>query len=300
MGTTLKEMQFELLPAIDAAAGQVFGIGSSISLDDGGFDPGDDDWSDQDQENPSTGATAFGRDRLLGPTWAFDLHVNESDVPSALSSLGEFKAAWRAKEIRETPGAVLPLRYRIGDRYRKIYGRPRRLAAPPDNKILSGYIPITADFKCVDGYTYDDVEQSTTMTLNGGTSGGFIFPVVFPSSTIPTTLSTENIFVGGDADTYPVVRFTGPVTNPSLELDDWIMSLQVNIEAGDYVEVDLRPWAKTALLNGVTSVAGTLGRRQYMKKMKFSPGPKGLTFRGTSAFNTATCTVRWANAHNSI
>lgn len=300
MSTTLREMGFELLPSLTAEAGQVFGIGESVSVDNAGFIPGDDDWDVEDEVNPRRGGVNFGRDTLAGPTHGWNLHVNESDVPTALTTLAAFKAAWRALNVRRTPGAILPVRYRINDRYRRFYGRPRRFSAPPDNMILSGFIPVTVDFQAVDAFFYDDEEQVIILGLQSGSEGGFSFPATFPVSTLPAGDYEQQAVVGGDAPTYPVVRFTGPVTNPSLGTEDWNLSLALDIAADDYVEIDLRPWAMTALLNGNGSVAGQLGRRQPLADMVFEPGNHTLLFRGTSDLSTATCTVRWSNAHNSI
>lgn len=298
--STLSEMQFEILPSLTAEDGVKFGIGADVSVDQDGFRPPDDDWEDQDESNPRSGAVAFGRDVLQGPTWGWNLHIDRDDLDGALETLGIFKSAWRAKHIRNNPGAVIPIRYRVGNRYRRIFGRPRKFAAPPDNLILAGYIPVTVDFKAVDGYTYDDIETALELSLQNHSLGGFQFPLVFPYTTLPVGSQVGSTVVFGDAETYPVVRFNGPITNPSLEHDEWILSLDMEIADGDYVEVDLRPWRLTALLNGTASVAGAIGNDQYLSEMSLSPGPYTMTFRGASESSSATCQVRWACAHNSI
>lgn len=56
MSTALEDYQFELLPGVDTASGEVFGIGRDISMDDGGFLPGDDDWQVEDESNPAGAA----------------------------------------------------------------------------------------------------------------------------------------------------------------------------------------------------------------------------------------------------
>lgn len=300
MSTALEEMQFELLPSETAESGFLFGIGSEVSCNDEGFLPGEDEWSDEDEMNPRRGGRAMGRDLLNGPTWGWDLHVDRDDRYEALDTLGRFKTAWRALHIRDTPGAVIPMRYQIGHRVRRVYGRPRRLSAPPSNMIMSGYVPITVDFAAVDGFTYDDVAQVEILSLSSGSTGGFTFPTEFPVTTDPVGNQQAIAVVSGDAPTYPVVRFNGPITNPSLETDNWSLALDFSIPSGQYVEVDLRPWALTALLNGEASVAGTLGRRTYLSAMKFEPGNHEMIFRGSSLSSSATCEVRWSNAWNSI
>lgn len=298
--TTLNEMQFELLPTMDSEDGVVFGIGADVSVDDGGFDPGEDSWITQDASNPRRGGTNFGIDLLDGPTWAWSLHVDTIDVPTAVDALATFKSAWRAAQIRSTSGAVIPLRYALGGRVRRVYGRPRRFAAPPSNRILGGYVPITVDFKCADSYTYDDQGDGVLLGINSGSTGGLIFPTTFPTNVTPVGIHTTYGTVGGDAPTYPVVRFNGPVLNPSLATDDWTLSLSTSLLAGQWIEVDLRPWAISALRNDGSSAADALGRRTYLSDMKLEPGQHQFVLRGIDETNSATCAVTWANAWNSI
>lgn len=301
-----EDFNFELLPSVDATEGALFGIGRDVSLDDGGFAPGSSDWSTQDTESSQTGTTFFGRERLTGPTWGWSLHVNRTTAAEALATLGAFRTAWHALHIRDTPGLVIPIRYQLEGRQRRIYGRPRRFDAPPDNKILGGYIPISVDFKCVDGYTYDDVMSSATMLVGStyedesiDTGGGFVFPITLPAVTLPPTTTRTQLMVDGDAPAYPIITFVGPVVNPKLITDDWEVSLGMTIGAGDSVTIDTRPWKTSALLNGTTSVGGFLGRRTRFSKIVLKPGRFEARFDGFSS-GTSTCTVQWASTWNSI
>lgn len=296
----IAEMQFELLPSEAASDGFVFGIGAEVSVDDGGFLPGGHDWFTQDSENPTRGTTAFGRDHLRGPTWAWNLHVNRQDKYEAVDTLDRFATAWLARDVVGRVGAVVPIRYRLANRVRRVYGRPRRYDAPPSNLIMGGYVPVTVDFKCVDALIYADEEKSLTLSLQQGSEGGFAFPVTFPVQTLPVGTYLDQVVVGGNAPTHPIVRFNGPVTDPSLETDDWSLSLSMEIPAGQYVVIDTRPWALSAMLNGTSSVAGFLGRRQWLSRVAFTPGRHEMLFRGTSATGGAQCLITWRDANDSI
>jgi len=301
-----QDYHFELLPEIDAIEGAPFGIGLDIGLEDGGFIPGSTDWAVQDSENSQNGTTGFGRDRLLGPVWAWELHANRDADDEALESLREFRKAWHWLHGRDTPGKVTALRFQLNGEQRRIYGRPRRFDAPPDNRILGGMVPISVDFKCVDGFVYDDVMDQVVIQLGQeledegvDSGGGFIFPLTFPVVTLPPTRQQVQILIGGDAPAYPIIRFDGPIANPGFVTDDWRIDLDYTIPDGQYVEIDTRPWVMTALLNGNASVAGHLGRRQRMSKIRFQPGVRFEgRFVGFST-GTATCTVRWASTWNS-
>ena len=304
-----KDYHFELMSGADPGVteGFRFGIGEEVSVDENGFVPGSTDWAVQDSEDPTNGSTMFGRDRLLGPTWNWQLHVNRTTAEEALDTLGRFRAAWHALSIRDTPGAVLPLVYRVGGRERRVFGRPRRFEAPPDNRILSGYVPVSVDFKCVDGYTYDATEQTVTLLLGQeaadpdqvDSGGGFVFPVTFPVDTLMPTRQQAQIIIGGDAPAYPIVRFNGPVIGPKLITDDWVLSLDYTIAANQWVEIDTRPWRQTVISSDGASIAGRLGRRQRLSKIALAPGRFEAKYTGYSS-SMSTCTVRWADAHNSL
>jgi hypothetical protein len=301
--SALAEFQFEIVPSVDATDGVIFGIGAGISLNADGFHPGSTDWATQDVENASNGTTGFGRDRLLGPTWAWDLHINQEDLSTARTALAEFSTAWRALHIREDPGAKVAIRYRLDDEYRRIFGRPRRNDASPNNLILGGMIPFGVDFKCVDGFVYDDEESTATLAPgNSGDpiGGGFTFPIALPISGLPSTSQEVPIVVGGDAPTNPRIRFYGPWTSPSLSANGWTLSMpEYVIPSGQFVEIDTRPWACTVMLNGTTSVAGALARRQSIPAAKLQPGVSDLEVSGFST-SGGYCQLWWRNAWNSF
>lgn len=288
--TTVSEYGFEL-------GGVPFGIGQTITVEDEGFDPGSDEWNIQDSDDPRTGHTAFGRDALQGPTWAWVLSTDMESAEEALLERGKHKVAWRAREIRQTPGAVTYVRYNIGGRTRRVYGRPRRWASPPSNRIISGYVPITCDFKCVDGLHYDDLATSVVIDLApDSTEGGFVLPAQLPIVTIPSSVREGIITVGGDALAYPVIRIDGPVNGCWVEGLDWRLDLNLNLTEGQYVTIDTHPWANSVLRNGTSNVAGALGRKQWLSRVRLTPGQQEIRFGGQSLTNLAKATVTWRAA----
>lgn len=281
-------------------SGVPFGIGQDVTVENEGFDPGADEWLVQDIDNPKNGVTQMGRERLQGPTWLWQLSTDMEDDVTALAALGRLKTAWRAASIRDKPGELVRLRYRIGNRTRCVFGRPRRFAHPPSNRILNGYIPITADFKCVDGLQYDDVQDSVVITIVAEATGGFRLPARLPLTSLPSTLREGVINVGGDALTYPIIRIDGPVTNPWVAGLDWRLDLSTALTAGQYLEIDTRPWKNTVLRNGVANLSDAVGRRQWLSLVRLTPGTQEITFGGQSASGTATATVSWRSAWNSL
>ena len=307
MSTVLKDMQFEILPYAEAETGIPFGIGLEVSVDADGFQPGGPDWYTEDSENPFNGAIAFGgSDHTIGTPWQWVLHVNRDNASGALSSLGRLATAWRAGKNLGV-GESCAIRYQLDGRIRRIFGRPRRFEYSPNNLMLGGLIPVQADFRPVDACTYDDIETAFRMELQTDPLGGLRFPVVLPQALLPSGNQDGQALVLGDADTYPVIRFEGPVVNPSIECEQWALKLGGNtavptfaLADGEFVEIDTRPWAQTVLFNGDTSVAGALGKRQWLSNMFMSPGNYDFRFGGASSSTGAACEVRWRSAWNSI
>ncbi len=296
MPANLIDYQFELSDV-------VFGRDSVIKLDgEDGFDPGVVGIDVQDTDYEQEDGRYFGIDRLRGPTWSWKLFTDRQTAEQALATLASLAQVWRADDVRLKPGEYLPLRYAVGGRTRRVYGRPRRLSFPPENRILGGFIPITADFVTADALHYDDVLSQTTMSLSPAVSGGFLVPFKMPLATIRPTSSRENVVqVTGDAATWAMVTFHGPVVAPSLQMDGgWEVGLDVALTAGQSVTIDARPWARTAIRNDGASLGGRLTRSSRLADMKLPPGSRVFHYRGADATGTSRATVAWRNASHSL
>lgn len=301
--TALSEFQFEILPTEDAANGFVFGIGAEISVNNEGFDPGENEWITQDSVNTRRGNNAFGRDVLGAKTWVWESHADRTSVEEAVDTLERFSAAWAPEDLVERPGTQTALRYSIAGRERRVYGRPRRYAAPPNNMILGGYVPVTHDFKLVDPRTYDDDESSALISYSSTIEhGGFVFPAVFPlvtSANVGTGVS--QITVGGNAKTYPIIRFNGPWTNPAMITPDWEIAWFGGLSAGEWVEIDTRPWKLTVLNQSGASAVEGLSKRVYFEDIVLKPNTQPqISLDGISTSGSATASIRWRNAWTSL
>lgn len=178
-------MQFELLPTDDATEGYLFGLKQGLHVESDGFDPGSLNWITQTQNNPTRGGRRFGRDLPEGKTWTWSAFVNATSTETALATLGQASTAWYAREVRQRHEQVMPLRYHVGGRTRRVYGRPAQFAAPPDNRIMGGMIPVTMSFETSDALHYDDMVSTTTLSLAALSDGGWVFPVTFPYQSLP-------------------------------------------------------------------------------------------------------------------
>ena len=301
--TALADHQFEILPSAEAMDGFVFGIGAEVSLDEDGFDPGEAEWLTQDGQNTRRGVVGFGRDVRGAKTWTWGSHVDQTDVETAVDVLDRFSAAWSPENLARTPGALTAVRYRLAGRDRRVFGRPRRFAAPPTNLILNGYVPIDHDFQCVDSYTYDDVASEALVPYASSASGGgFTLPSTMPLVTATSEgAGSTQLSVGGRARAYPVIRFNGPWTNPMMTTDAWVLRWEGEIGPGGWVEIDTRPWALTVLDQSGGSAVDGLPRQTWLEDMFFEPQSKPqISLSGIAPSGSASAWIRWRNTWTSI
>jgi hypothetical protein len=301
--TTLSEFQFEILPHAEANDGFVFGIGATVSVDgEDGLDTGDAEWLTQDSQNTRRGVNVPGRDVKGAKTWTWSSHVNQHDVESALETLEDFETAWDPEELVLKPGAVTAVRYCVGGRNRRIFGRPRRFAAPPSNRILNGFVPVTHDFQMVDAFTYED--QASTVTIPFASEpgvSGIKFPVVLPTLTIPRDETQQAFYVGGSRRTYPVIRFYGPWTNPSISTDDWQINYKGSVANGGFVEIDARPWVQTTLNHSGASAVGGLEKTFHYEDIWLRPKTNvQVRLGGVATGAGAFATVTWRDAYRGL
>ena len=297
MSTTLRDHQFEILRE-DADTGVPFGIGLDVSCNADGFDTGSSDWLVQDQDDPFSGVTRMGRDVRKGPTWTWALHVNRHSEDDALESLADLAEAWQPDDL--DTGDTYVIRYMVGGRVRRVYGRPRRFAAPTNNLILSGMIPVTADFKLVDPNYYSDSPESVTVGTTFTSEGGFIFPVTFPVMTLPGGFTAGSAYVTGRRKTWPIIRVNGPVVNPEVQSTNWTLKMTASIGEGHYIEIDTRPWRRTVMVDGTNYVPGAISPQTRLRDLFLEPGEQSFGMRGVSGTGTASATIKWYPAYASL
>lgn len=251
-----------------------------------------------------------GRDYLEPGSWSFKLFVNLEDEDGALAELARVAKVWRADEVRASVGEVLPLRYRMAGRTRRVYGRPRRFDYTTDNRKFDGYIPVTCDFKVVSELFFDDEEESYPLGQLAPTTGGFEAPFEAPL----TTEEEDAVFpysftVGGALPTPGVFDITGPVSDPVIDIDngDMVIQLVGTIPSGRTVTVDARPWRMIATVrdnnapdDSGSPVPGIISRRTRLPRLMLKPGAHIASFSGIDETGTSTAKVRWRRAHPSV
>lgn len=295
MAVALQDFQFEL-------GGFVFGLDCPVFVDQSGFKPGTAESINQDQVNPVTGATMFGRDVLGAPEWSWMLHVNAVDAASGLALLDKMAGIWRNGSAGFAESrSVMPLRYRLGGRTRVIFGRPRRFDYEPDSRLIAGYLPPSATFQAADNLHYADTESVVDVRLAPPVSGGMTWPAVFPITfrRDPGYVPPEEVKVGGNAATAPVVTFYGPVTDPSMTIGSFVLGVKGSIGENSSITIDARPWVQAVSRSGNTSGV-SLSRDTRITRARLAPGSYDAVFRGQDASGGARCRVVWRDAWHSL
>lgn len=284
----------------------IFRLGG-VTFNDGGdlvvmdFTAGNPDVVDGDAPKPMGDGVFLGRDFLGSAVWAFDIETRGRVEAGAIAANKALAAVWRAPKARLTPNVAVPLSYKFGGRWRRVYGRPGKYAGiNGDTMTRLGRGKITADFRVTDPLHYDDTETTVVLDIVPATTGGFIFPLVFPLTSVrsgePRAGFVDNT---GDADTPLKVTFHGPVVDPWVRAAaGWEIGLKGSLAYDVSVTVD--PLAGTVTRSDGAAVAGMLTRKTRLSGSKLPPGRSELTFGGRDITGTATATLAWRNAHESI
>jgi hypothetical protein len=276
--------------------GVEFGIREPITVES--FDPGAASWRTQDATNPLGDGTIFGMDYIDPPVWAFELSTYDTiEAGPALAAIAPLAQKWRGVGLTDTLGRVTPLTYRLAGRQRRVYGRPRRWQAAMDNRLLTGYVAVNADFQCADHLHYDELELSTNVDMVPAYRGGVVTPLITPMTTVAGGHRDGFVTVGGDTPTRDItIRINGPITNPWVDTGGFRLQLNLSLLSGQYVVIRPQPWEMTIMRNGVGSVAGALSKGARLSDIALHPGTTEITFGGIDPTASSSCTISWRAA----
>jgi hypothetical protein len=217
-----------------------------------------------------------------------------------LAANAALESAWR-DPARLRAGVSVPLSYLTAGRWRRVYGRPGRYSGvTPDFLAVGGLGRIVCDFRVTDPLHYDDAESSVVLTIVPGTTGGLEAPLASPLSTVRSSAPRAGVVTNtGDAPTPLKVTFHGPVTNPWVRSSAGMeVALTGTLAYDQTVTVDARSGAVTRA-DG-SPAGGMLTRKTRIPETVLQPGVTEFTFGGSDLTGTATATLAWRNAFNSI
>lgn len=162
--------------------------------------------------------------------------------------------------------------------------------------ILSGIVtPITRmiDVKVLGGLSFDVDPSSyhvrTVVQLRAAdptwyepTSSGLRSQTIYSSGAIN---GNQTIIVGGNWPTFPIIRLTGPITNPVITNSTLGQTITITgtIAAGAYYDIDLEYGKKTVVDNGGVNRISTVSAASNLATWSLQSGNNVVSITGTGA-----------------
>jgi len=258
----------------------------------------------QDSEHPTDDGTVMGIDSLGGFDMTFGLitvpEAVEKPWLSALDTLGDFTAKWRADSVRRRAGQYATLTNL--DRNRRVYGRPRHFA-PVYERLRKGHAKYVAVFTTNDPNFYDETEKVALINAINPGGGGFVVPLSPPFSTAAGSAELSPVENEGNMPTWPVIKFHGPCNEPGVELLAgasvvWNLRVSGQIKYDEVLTVDTRPWARSATINGKPA-NGRL-RGTMMSDCQIPVGSFHTRYKVKDRTGTSFVDIKWRDAFASL
>lgn len=239
----------------------------------------------------------LGADYYSGRTLQIDAAIKTPGDPQAiLDTLAALQGDADTTAVRGFGGTTMSLRLKFpGRTTRVVRGRLRKLE-PDLTQYLHGWAPLDIEFTAADYLFYDDEPDTTGIPLGLLTTGGLTFPLTFPLiiDGDPAAVGRPGyVQVNGTAATWPVLRVTGPCSNPTIThvASGRALTVQATLAAGEWVELDTRPGWRTVLRNN--GGGAPLTPQSRIDLFRLTPGVNEIRWTATDPTLTSTLAVTW-------
>jgi len=139
--------------------------------------------------------------------------------------------------------------------------------------------------------------QSSTLEPGAVTAGGLASPLTSPFASNASSVGAFTVTTDGHAEAWPIVTFTGPITNPSLENRTLGPALRFiyTLGAGETLVVDTDPRRRTIRLN---SQANRYSALDWTSSTWWPllPGANALLLGAASFSAGSSVAVQWRDA----
>lgn len=254
----------------------------------------------QDAVNPVGDNTFFGRDYLTGPRWTFSFNVvaEEESSAAALDALEDLAEAFRKASKRNKPGQQSILRYTRGGRTRHVYGRARDLAFDPNGMLRQGVAIAEGFFQTADANYYAEEVTGLHLSFTPNPDGGLTLPSTFPLVLEASGERQGVTNIGGRKEAPFIAEIHGPILNPYIAGDGWVVELETSLAHDEWVQINTR--LATVIKNNGESLGGTLSRFSRLAEARLQPGPDEFRFGGVDPTGTSFCKVIWSPVYYSL
>ena len=258
------------------------------------------DYLTEDVDRPGIGGTVSGRDLPRGRSWEIWLRTLAAgrDEAGAQDLVADLAAVWHPDGL--APGQDIALRYLLAGRWRRVFGRPRRMELPStDLMTRQGRADVTATFDLSDPLHYSDDEQQVSLGIVPATSAQVRFPTAPPfrwtSDGEPTV---RGAVVRGDAPAPITARFYGPVARPWVRVGGVLIQVLGNLAYDQQLVIDGRRALVTR--GDGTPWSGMVAPATRLADLRMAPGVHEVVYGGTDVTGTSRVEVAWRDAWRSL
>lgn len=246
----------------------------------------------------------LGVDRYGGRTIRIDAAVRAVGDPGAvLDALAVLQDEASTDAVRAQGGTTMDLRLKFPGRPARVVRGRLRQCEPDLERLIHGWAPLDIEFQAADHLYYADTLETTSIPLGMLTTGGLVFPFVLPMTIEgdPEAVGRPGFFtVSGTAPTWPVLRVTGPCSNPTIThvASGQSLTAPVTLAAGEWVEIDTRPGWRTVLRENGGGAPLTPASR--IDQFRLSPGSNEIAWTATDPTLTSTLAITWWPAFKAL
>lgn len=244
---------------------------------------------------------------------SFDLVTNRYTMEEARETAARFITAWRDKKLRDTSGTLVPLEYRALDdpRWRRVYGRPRRVDDPSFDILMRlGTGRITCEFQVFEPRVFSGGEPFETVLtkIEESSSGGWSTPFRWPLSSEKAAGARAGFLeVGGTEPTPAIITFRGPGSAFSLDGNrGWHVGLKKDVQLAYDECLEIDPLARTVESYFTDDPSrrsprfGALDRRSALSRILLEPGTENVFFSAIDQTNSSSALIQWREAFSTL
>lgn len=303
----MSEHLIELAPFQIDMGGVVIGAGTPVPIGDlQGI--GSPPIRAQDQDRTTEDGTDPGEDFYSARSLQIQAGIKTPGDPvRAAALLAALQEAVDNPAARTEPGALAVLRARWpGHQTRRLYGRWRRLEVTSAATAINGWLPLDIEFDAMGPYWHADTLSTLMLSLDqadvlvGDRRAAITEPG--PCGAFPPSQRPGWITNAGNAPAWPVLRISGPVTNPRVWNTVTGRALEANValREGEWIDVETRPGTRWALRNGVTSLANDLTPDSRLDLFSVPPGRSEIRWIGADPTASCRLEVSWRSAYTTL
>lgn len=199
-------------------------------------------------------------------TWTAHLQAPREDIEAAIDALEQ------AMPVLEDD-TELPLAIRDLDTTYLVMGRIDRMSLPVEGRLRIGLGQLVLQWVCSDPRRYGIRRSGITIPAN----------------------ATRQLINAGNASTHPIIRVTGPVSNPAFTNQDLerLVTFAVDVDPGERLEINCDQG--NATIDGVSIMGNLTGSSVHPSDWVLGRGAQDVTF-GVDSGGTTGADLLWRDA----